>query len=86
MLLGLPEDQQGVVVALVAKNLNTVLQQQLSASASGLEGGEGLVQSKAFLINTHAVMQYMESLLENFSLGERGLQIQFPLGMVSISG
>ena len=81
MLLGLPGDQHGVVVDAVAKNLQSVLQQQLSA-ASGQEG-EGLVQSKAFLMSTHTVMQYMESLLENFSLGESGLKKQLPIGMVS---
>ncbi len=65
----------------MANNAHAILQQQLSAAASG-QKGEGLVQSREFLTGTHTAMQYMESLLENFRLGEEGLKNQFPLGMV----
>lgn len=127
MLLGLPGDQQGTVVNLVARNLQSLLQKQVN-TASKQEEREGLVleklsiedkeeglvldklnrqeeeeglvldkfntdaskqeeeelvEDKAFLISTHAIMQYMESLLENFSVGEKGLRNQLPLGMVS---
>lgn len=72
---------------LVSANLQSLLQKQLALVTKG-EGlvhqqliapamkGEGLVGA-----GISSLMQYMESLLENFSPGEVGLRLQLPLGM-----
>ena len=73
--------RHGLVVTFVAANLQTTLQQQLNTALG--QQGEGLLEwSQLNCIDTHRVMQYLEALLENFTLGEKGLSRQLPLGMV----
>ena len=71
---------------LLAVNLRKILQNQLSA-APDKETEEDSVPcdrgSKLDFLGISRSMQYMESLLENFPPGERGLKLQLPLGQCS---
>ena len=79
VLLSLPdEDKRMVVVQSVSANILRLLSDQLPGSSS-----QKLLSADCTVICT--TMQYMESLLENFTLGEMGLKLQLPLGICNIS-
>lgn len=94
MFLSLSKVHQDAVVRLVAATLQQLLEQELArvvaasgeeqlmavAAAGAAESEERLVQNRD-LVAIGTTMLYLESLLENFTLGELGLKQQLPLGM-----
>lgn len=92
VLQSLPAAQREVAGRLVSANLQALLCKQMrpegvglvSAPAHSLMEGEGLVAPAQYQMEVASIsvlMQYMESLLENFTPGEMGLLMQLPLGI-----
>lgn len=66
---------------LVSSNLSLLLRKQLEMkTASCLELVLPDKGAQTSVVSITATMQYMESLIENFPLGEAGLKLQLPLG------
>ena len=73
------EGQKSTVVRLISVNLLRLLEDQLEPNPENLE--KKLLPAAQSTVNISTRMQYIESLLENFMLGETGLKLQLPLGL-----
>jgi hypothetical protein len=65
----------------IAANVCKILGDQLSmTSKEDFSGAKEVAASQLNLLSVGTSMLYMESLLENFPPGERGLRLELPLG------